>query len=66
MISSLHHTTKRLIGLEKKAFCDEDAFKDILECSLGDVGDNAYKTAVLQAYNEIYRNHKKITDEGKL
>ncbi|WP_261881468.1 hypothetical protein [Vibrio coralliirubri] len=65
-LSSLHHTTQRLMKFEKKIFHDEDSFKRMLNTSLSDPSDQSFKSHVVTAYTQLYQTHTELTDEESL
>ncbi len=64
--SSLHHTTKRILSLEKNTFIDVDSFNACLTTSLNDPEDKTFRSAVLSSYSELYKDHQQLTNEEKL
>lgn len=65
-LSSLHHTTQRLMKFEKKIFHDEESFHKMLNTSLSDPKDQTFKSHVLTAYTKLYQTHTELTDEESL
>ncbi|MFS1438720.1 hypothetical protein [Shewanella sp. 10N.286.48.A6] len=65
-LSSLHHTTRRLLSFKKNEFDDVEKFKGALEQSLSDPSDQTYRMTVTRAYNALHKHHKEFTDEEKL
>lgn len=65
-LSSLHHTTQRLLRFKKDEFYDEDRFRGILDKSLSDPEDKSFRLDVTRAYNSLYKHHGDFTDEENL
>ncbi|WP_193049150.1 hypothetical protein [Pseudoalteromonas undina] len=56
-LSSMHHTTKRLLNFKKEEFDDIAKFQSALDQALSDPTDRTYKMAVSRAYNTLHKHH---------
>jgi len=65
-LSSMHHTTKRLLNFKKAEFDDISKFQKYLGQSLNDPADQTYKMAVSRAYSALYTHHQLFTNEEQL
>ena len=65
-LSSMHHTTKRLLNFKKAEFDNIETFRSSLEQSLSDPADQTYKMTVTRAYNTLYKHHELFTNEEQL
>ena len=65
-LSSMHHTTKRLLNFKKAEFDNIETFRSSLEQSLSDPTDQTYKMTVTRAYNTLYNHHELFTNEEQL
>ncbi|MEH6451548.1 MAG: hypothetical protein V7782_00770 [Psychromonas sp.] len=65
-LSSMHHTTKRLLNFKKAEFDDIETFSNSLDQSLSDPTDQTYKMTVTRAYNALHKHHELFTNEEQL
>ncbi|MFA0338923.1 hypothetical protein [Vibrio breoganii] len=65
-LSSLHHTTQRLIRFEKRKFIDQADFSQKLDISLNDPTDKSYRSDVVRVYDSLYRTYTELTEEEAL
>ncbi|KPH92147.1 hypothetical protein AMS57_01045 [Pseudoalteromonas undina] len=65
-LSSMHHTTKRLLNFKKEEFDDIAKFQSALDQALSDPTDRTYKMAVSRAYNTLHKHHLSFTNEEQL
>jgi len=65
-LSSLHHTTKRLLGFEKKIFHSIEDFEEMVERLIEFPHTNAHKASLKGSYANIYRRYQDLIEEEKL
>jgi hypothetical protein len=65
-LSSLHHTTSRMLKFKKENFGTLQHFEQQLNSCLNDPTDKTFKTQVLQSYSTLYTKYQSLTDEEKL
>ena len=65
-LSSLNHTTKRLLNFKKSEFDNITSFANSLEQLLGDPADKTYRMTVTRAYNSLHKHHELFTNEERL
>ena len=64
--SSLHHTTKRLLGFYKADFVNIERFNQSVDIALKDPTDKTFKNNVTGSYSKLYSQYEKLTNEEKL
>ena len=65
-LSSLHHTTRRMLNFKKEEFGTLQQFEQKLNSSLSDPKDASFKAQVLHSYNSLYAQYQSLTEEEKL
>jgi hypothetical protein len=65
-LSSLHHTTRRMLNFKKENFGTLQHFEQKLNSCMNDPKDTTFKTQVLQSYSTLYTQYQTLTDEENL
>ena len=65
-LSSLHHTTKRLLGFEKIDLDSIENFEKKVERLKNDPNDSSYLNQVNASYSYIHSRYHKLIEEEKL
>lgn len=65
-LSSLHHTTRRMLSFKKEEFGTLQHFEQKLNSSLSDPADKSFRSQVLQSYSSLYTQYHSLTDEENL
>ena len=65
-LSSLHHTTQRIICLEKRNYINLDTFEKKLDTSLSDPADRRFRREVINEYESLYKAYSELTEEETL
>ena len=65
-LSSLHHTTRRMLNFKKEEFGTLHSFEQKLNNCLNNPTDQSLKTQVLQSYSALRGQYQSLTDEEKL